>query len=141
MDSPFNGQHYGKHYTHVGITLTADGQVQVITEAEAKYRLGGPVPTASPSNNRGILDGLGVKTTAGKAVRPSPAPRPAPAPSVSGNRRILDGIKGGANPTQYTSPSQNTPTWTAPKPKREIPGWAWTVGIIAIVIFLYYASH
>lgn len=141
MDAPYNGQHYGTHYTHVGITLTADGQVQFISEAEGRYRLGGSAPAAnaSPSGNQDILRTLGVGITTRKTSRPTSAPSRAPAPPPSSNRDILNTIKrgsGGAqHGTQYTPPTQ-----TGSKGKGGIPGWAWTVGIIALLIFLYYAN-
>jgi len=40
VDAPYSGKHYSFQYTHVGITIESPQQINVITESEAKFRLG-----------------------------------------------------------------------------------------------------
>jgi hypothetical protein len=40
VDAPYSGKHFGRQYTHVGITIESPQQINVITEREAKFRLG-----------------------------------------------------------------------------------------------------
>ena len=123
IDAPYTSRRY--NYTHVGITVTADGQVQFITEADANYRLGrASAPTQQ--NNRDVLRNLGA------AMRPAtpkrlPGVQPTPAPNaVQTNRDILNAIRRapGTPPAGrgYSSPTPSTP------PKGN--GWARVVGII-----------
>jgi hypothetical protein len=123
IDAPYTSRRY--NYTHVGITVTADGQVQFITEADANYRLGrASAPTQQ--NNRDVLRNLGA------AMRPAtpkrlPGVQPTPAPNaVQTNRYILNAIRRapGTPPAGrgYSSPTPSTP------PKGN--GWARVVGII-----------
>jgi hypothetical protein len=57
IDTPYTSDRY--NYTHVGITVTADGQVQFISEADANYRLGrASAPTQQ--NNQDVLRNLGA---------------------------------------------------------------------------------
>ena len=141
IDAPYTSHRY--NYTHVGITLTADGQVQFISEAEATYRLGGAatVTAGLTSGNRDILRNVGggaPKRRGGGRAALSPTRVPTAAPPS--NRDILNTIKRGAGRThygaQYTPPAQ-----TGTKGKQGVPGWVWVVGIIALLILLRYASH
>jgi hypothetical protein len=40
VDPPYSGKHFGRPYTHVGITIETPQQINVINEGEAKFRLG-----------------------------------------------------------------------------------------------------
>ena len=133
----------GNQYTHVGITLTADGQVQFITEADAKYRLGIVGKTTS-SSNQDILQNIGVKPgTSGaqkggrSTVPPSVATR-----AHSTNRDILNAIKKtpGAPTQRYTPATHPTP----PPSKGKwlgVPRWIWVVaGIIVLYVILHNAG-
>lgn len=40
VDAPYSGKHFGRPYTHVGITIETPQQINVINEREAKFRLG-----------------------------------------------------------------------------------------------------
>jgi hypothetical protein len=139
VDPPYNGKHYGNKYTHVGITLTADGQVQFITEADAKYRLGVGGKTTS-SSNRDILQSIGTKPgtsgarkSAGSTVPPSVATG-----APSSNRDILNAIKKAPSaPTQRYTPT-TTPTPPSKGRWMGVPGWIWVVaGIIVLYIILH----
>lgn len=62
VEPPYAGKHYGKPYKNVGITVTADNQIIRITDADAKFRLGGKGPPAvkvtAQTKNAGILTNL-----------------------------------------------------------------------------------
>jgi hypothetical protein len=146
VDPPYNGKHYGKKYTHVGITLTADGQVQFITEADAKYRLGVGGKT-TPSSNQDILQRIvpkpgtsGPRKRATSTVPPSVATGP-----PSSNRDILNSIKKQSGvpsaPTQRYTPTAS-PTPSSRKGRwLGVPGWVWVVaGIIVLYIVLHNAG-
>jgi hypothetical protein len=139
VDPPYNGKHYGNEYTHVGITITADGQVQFITEADAKYRLGIGSKTTS-SSNQDILQSIGPKTgTSGARKSAGSTVPPSVATGVSSsNRDILNAIKkvpGG--PTQRYTPN-TTPMLPSTGRSVGIPGWIWVVaGIIVLYLILH----
>ena len=139
VDPSYNGRHYGNTYTHVGITLTADGQVHFITEADAQYRLGVGGKTSSPSN-QDILSGISAKpgTSNGRKSTRPPVTSGVMAGARSSNRDILNAIKKAPGaPTQ-----RYTPTTTSTPPSKgklsAIPGWIWVAGIIIVLyIFLH----
>ncbi len=91
VDPPYAGKHYNFNYTHVGITIENPQQINIISENEAKFRLGQiafsrtarpidpdtsiPMPRAAArrsGSNRKIIDGIarpnGTRPTA-SAVR------------------------------------------------------------------------
>ena len=126
IDAPYTSRRY--NYTHVGITVTADGQVQFISEADANYRLGGASRSTQPSN-QDVLRNLGAaaRPATPKAVRPLRGVQPAPAPNApQTNRDILNAIRRGPG-TPSAGQGYSSPTPSAP-PKSN--GWAWVVGII-----------
>jgi hypothetical protein len=134
VDPPYDGRSRGRTYKHVGITLTADGQVQFIIEADAQYRLGVGGKTTSPSN-QDILQGIGAKpstSSTGKSARSRVTPNVATG-AGSSNRDILNAIKKAPGaPTQRYTPT----TTSAPPSKGKwpvIPGWIWVAGIIFVL--------
>ena len=139
VDPPYSGKHYGNQYTHVGITLTADGQVQFISEADAKYRLGVAGKITS-SGNQDILQSIGSKagTPGVRKSGWSTAPPSVATGAPPSNRDILNAIKKAPSaPTQ-----RYTPTTTATPPSKGtwkgVPGWIWVVaGIIVLYVILH----
>ena len=141
VDPPYNGKFRGKTYVHVGITLTANGQVQFITEPDARYRLG-IGGKAVPISNQEILQGIGAKpnasiprNSAGSAFAPSSATG-----ARSSNRDILNAIKKAPGaPTQ-----RYTPTTTSTPPSKgklsAISGWIWVAGIIIVLYILLHVG-
>jgi hypothetical protein len=139
VDPPYHGKHYGDEYTHVGITLTADGQVQFVTEADAQYRLGVGGMRVLRSNQR-ILQGIGVTPRVS-----SPRKRTGPVVTSnvatgarSSNRDILNAIKKAPSaPSQWYTPTV-TPTPPSKGKWLGVPGWIWGLaGIIVLYIVLH----
>ena len=140
IDVPYEGKHFGKPYTHVGITLTAQNQVLQISAADAKYRLGegSARKTAAPTKNQGILIDLGVAQvkqnskgpTASKAGKISST-------SKSPNQQILVNLK--STHTQSNS-APPTPSSNRPSPSNAsgngVPGWVWVLGLILAFIVI-----
>jgi hypothetical protein len=141
VDPPYRGKHWSSTYTHVGITLTGDGQVQFISETEAQYRLGltgksGKSGKAA-TTNQAILQGIGQKPTVTSTQRTAGPQVGSGAQSTQpSNQAILNAIKQApGTPAPYHTPASMPPL----KGKAAaIPGWLWVVGII---IFLYFISH
>jgi hypothetical protein len=126
IDAPYTSHRY--NYTHVGITVAADGQVQFITEADANYRLG-RASASTQQDNQDVLRNLGAAVrpatpkgvTSSRGVQPMPPLNP---PQT--NRDILNAIRRGPS-TPAAGPGHSLPTPSMP-PKGT--GWAWVVGII-----------
>lgn len=103
MEPPYVSNRY--KYSHLSINVMANGQMTLISETEAKFRLAPSsvkVPTA-PSSNRETLDKIKGQTLPSQ-------PKQAPATSSSANKGVLDSIRraqGGSQsrPTQATSQS------------------------------------
>lgn len=145
VDPPYKGHHYGYKYTHVGITLTGDGQVQFISEAEAQYRLGRKELTAS-SNNRDVLHAITGKQNGKTPSKAASAPFPrihvpsGSKTSTSSNQNILNAIRSTPTaPTATTTAPSKTPTiHTQQKNSRSIPWWVWIIGFF---LLLWVLSH
>lgn len=96
MEPPYRSKRY--KYSHLSISITQAGQLHVITESEAKFRLsvGAPylsVSTSKATNNREILEGIRVPTSRASRSATSGSARP------TANRAILQSMKG-SQPTQ-----------------------------------------
>src|SRR5262249_12457148 len=87
MDPPYSSKRY--HYTHFAVTVQEDGQIKVLDEKQARFRLGKAAgvaappqkPTASfkpPTHNQNILIKFGK-------TKPAPQPQPPPQPRYSGH--------------------------------------------------------
>lgn len=88
-------------YSHLSINVTANGQMTVISETEAKFRLAPSAKiSAPPSSNRDALDKIRGGTS------PS-LPKQAPAASSSANKDVLDNIRRAQGGTQ-SKPPQGT---------------------------------
>jgi hypothetical protein len=113
VDAPYSGKHYSFHYTHVGITIETPQQINVITEREAKFRIGQGTVSGTPN-----LAGVG-----GRPTTPSAADHvqqtnyraaagrtdvinPRRGNGSSLNRSIIDGIMG---PSTSTPPAALSP--------------------------------
>ena len=86
MEPPYTSRRY--KYSHVSINVTANGQMTVISETEAKWRLAsasskGPTP---PGTNRDVLVSITGRPTSGPASQ-------APATASSANQDVLDRIR------------------------------------------------
>lgn len=143
IEPPYEGQHYGKPYTNVGITVVSNNQIIQLSEKDARFRLsGGASPTGSPAkkNNEDILQGLSGKTDSGrtsssKHVLGSPrSTRTAPVISGSRNEQILAGLKSPASPSS-SSPTQRSSGTPEPSIFSKIPWWAWLIALYLVIAF------
>jgi serine/threonine protein kinase len=87
IDPPYYSRRFD--YTHIGITVTNQSQIQKITQAEARYRLGRETSSGT-RKNRDILQGI----RSGK-LPPTQFPKIAkrPATANTANRAILEKMK------------------------------------------------
>ncbi|MDW5501077.1 protein kinase family protein [Pseudomonas lundensis] len=116
MEPPYvNGKY---KYSHLSITVTAIGQMTVLSETDARWRLARPNDSqqtlTATSNNQEALDRIkGKKTTV--------APQPISAKTTSANQAILDKIRASAQPsaparvqTQHIVPNKSSAHYVAP---------------------------
>lgn len=120
MEPPYSNPKQG--YTHVSINLTANGQISVISEQEAKWRLAGPQPVAiAPDlSNREVLGRIKNSNEFGRPATGAATSALSRKPqAASANQAILNKIRAAqqsAQPPQRTAPSmaQTSPTPTPP---------------------------
>jgi hypothetical protein len=136
VDAPYSGKHYNFHYTHVGITIDNSHQINVISEGEAKFRLGQSFKTpvqpaahvAKPDkarNGAGSSNQSIISSLTGKSASRQTAPARATAssrqnhPRSSSNQDILRLIQRGPippAPAASSSPLLSRPTALPPLP-------------------------
>ncbi|WP_179402383.1 serine/threonine protein kinase [Burkholderia guangdongensis] len=131
MEPPFESKKY--RYSHVSINVTAVGQMTLLSEADARWRLAGPKAGAPASRdiaaNREILgkvQGSSRSKDAMQAARPSlpsssrpTPPRPASPPArVSPNQSVLNAIRASSAPPPTTRP---TPPPASPGSRSKAP--------------------
>ncbi|MBI5791661.1 MAG: serine/threonine protein kinase [Rhodocyclales bacterium] len=111
MEPPYVSRRY--KYSHLSINVTANGQMTVISETEAKFRL-------TPSSTKGATAPTSNKEALAKikgGTSPS-LPTQAPATSSSANKSVLDNIRRAQVGTQ-SSPTQTTSqgSWQPQRPR------------------------
>ena len=105
MEPPYTNAKFG--YKHLSISISANGQMTLISEAEAQRRLAGPgvrsrAPIASNQDALARIKQQATQTRIAPSPRPStPTPRPA-APPLSPNEAILAKIRATAPPAPTT---------------------------------------
>ncbi|MCS6471793.1 serine/threonine protein kinase [Burkholderia thailandensis] len=131
MEPPFENKRL--RYTHLSINVTAVGQMTLLSEADARWRLAGPPANAPASRdiaaNRAILgrvqDGSrpngampAARPSPPQPSRPTPPPRPASPPPtrVSPNQSVLNAIRASSTPRPPTRPAQQ-PAQPSSRPK------------------------
>ncbi len=101
MNPPYTKRGY--KYSHLSINVTANGQMTVISEAEAKFRLMPSVKASiTLSSNRDVLDEIKGQTSPSQ-IKQAP---------VTSNKGVLDDIRRAqsgsqSGPTQVRAPSQS----------------------------------
>lgn len=135
VDPPYSNTVRSTSYTHLSITISAPGQIQQLTEKDARFRMQGPGTSttgATPSRNAGILQGMGGTTT-----RPSPTPPPGPTAKkpTSSNQQLLDQMR--AQSPSRPQQAASRPTSAPPPPPRNgsppksQPGWGtWVFAVV-----------
>ena len=157
VEPPYEGKHYGRPYTNVGVTVDSDNQIVHLSAKDAQFRLkkgSSPTATSRPragtvertrTGNSKILEDIRagsiphqpstVRFPFGNA--PQPPQTPAQAAS-SRNQQILQNMGQQQVPQRYqtSTQSQNTPRYSQNRSQSGIPGWVWFVGII-VLIFIF----
>lgn len=116
MEPPYTNRKF--KYSHLSISVAAKGQMNVLAEAEAKFRLASASKAVTPlSANKDALDKIKGRPSSSPAIR-------APAPASSSNQSVLDNIRkaqGTTPPRTAHSPShgvQQPPYSGASYPQR-----------------------
>lgn len=117
MEPPYVSKKY--KYSHLSITVATVGQMTVLSEADASWRLsapkGGRQVSVSVGSNQETLDRIKGKQTSAASHAPS-------APSSTTNQALLNKIRASSQPSAPTRPAQaqpqptirRTPGYTAP---------------------------
>ncbi|EON3357541.1 hypothetical protein AB9H26_08905 [Yersinia enterocolitica] len=94
MEPPFANDKY--KYSHLAITVTTIGQMTVLSETAARWRLAGPNDSqqtlTSTRSNQGALERI-------KGKNVTSAPQPMSAKATSANQEILDKIRASTQQT------------------------------------------
>ncbi len=136
IDPPYTSKRY--HYTHLSITIQDDGQINQISEAEARFRMGAAVAAEAKSNRKVIEDFIKKPELREPAIKSpmSKTPTNNASQPVSKNKAIVDQYAGssgqvssGGNQAHSYSPQSQESVF------QKIPGWVWVVaGIIAFYL-------
>jgi len=98
IEPPYVSRRYG--YSHLSINMTQASQLRFISSTEANYRLrksGNGQVRDQRGGNQAILEGLRGTTHRPPRIPPGAAPVPPPV-RASGNRAILDAMRGASAP-------------------------------------------
>lgn len=135
----------GRSYTSAYVTVSQRGQIQIIEEAEARFRLrGGSGSSQAPPRNAQVLGDMGLKPGGARNTSPSPSstrtqttpPHPVP-PSTpkSANNQVLDRMRGQtapqSPPSHGTLPHRPQTKPPAPTGGLGVAGWI-VVGLMVL---------
>ncbi|SDW85376.1 protein kinase family protein [Lysobacter enzymogenes] len=142
----------GRSYTSASVTVSQRGQIQIIEEAEAKFRLrGGSGSSKAPPRNAHVLGEMGVKPVSARNTSPSSSspripptsthPVPPPTPK-SANNQVLDRMRG--QTTHQSPPSHGTmphrPQTQPPAQSGGLGVFGWVIlGIVVLVLLRSFA--
>ncbi|MGR4865075.1 hypothetical protein [Caulobacter sp. LARHSG274] len=141
VEPPYEGRHYDKSYTSVGITVVSDNQIILLPEKEAKFRLaqpaiGGQSREGRAGSNQDILRSI-------RNPRGAPAPSRAPAPTAfaakpsTKNEAILASLRQSAPASIATgSPLGSTGSQAPQRTQKGIPWWIWALGVLIVLAWL-----
>lgn len=121
MEPPYSNPKY--NYSHLSIGVTTAGQITLIAESDAKWRLAGPTtnaPSYATSSNQDALDRIkGRAATAATTSPTQPAAGATVSSSSAANRAAIDRIRASTRP----APSQAQPPAgrTTNSPPRPLP--------------------
>ncbi|MGP2467994.1 serine/threonine protein kinase [Yersinia sp. 2540 StPb PI] len=116
MEPPFANAKY--KYSHLAITVTTIGQMTVLSETDARWRLAGPNDSqqtlTSTRGNQEALERIKGKNT-------TSIPQPMSAKATSANQAILDKIRASTQPstpaivqTQHVVPNKSSAHYVVP---------------------------
>ncbi|MEG3789333.1 protein kinase family protein [Lysobacter sp. CCNWLW3] len=148
VDPVYNGMARSGSYSSVSVTVSQRGQIQIIEEAEAKFRLRGgsdPSRTAGPRNTQ-VLGNMGIRPETPRSAPSSvparsasvPPTRPAPPPAPkSANSQVLDRMRGQTSSPHTPSPHgvlPHRPQTKPPAPEGGLGVFGWiVVGLMVLV--------
>lgn len=144
VDEPYQGNSRGRRYTHVSITITQRGQIQSLTESEARFRLGTGSQNVTAPQNTDILRNMGGATRTAPKAAPQ-APSAQPVVPKSGNQSVVEQMRKQTQPlppaTAPISAKLSQPTHTAPRkpsaPKQHrigIGGWLLVIFVVVAAL-------
>ena len=113
MEPPYSNPKF--NYSHLSISITAAGQITLITESDAKWRLAGPTvnaPSFSTSSNQDALDRIKGRQVTTAPVHPVATPIVATASAA--NRAAIDKIRAATRPTSTPQPQPASRTKDTP---------------------------
>lgn len=119
MEPPYSNPKF--KYSHLSIGITASGQMAIIAESDAKWRLAGPTvnaPSFATSSNQDALDRIkGRPAPVNTPIRPSVTTTVSSASAA--NRAAMDKIRASTRPasTPTISPTSGIPN----NPSRQTP--------------------
>jgi len=135
VDEPYHGNSRGRRYTHVSITITQRGQIQTLTESEARFRLGsGAQPAAAPRNSE-VLRNMGG-TAAPAAKSPPHVP---PSPPKSGNQRVIEQMKRQTQPASGPGSKSASPPHVALTTQKQATSKQHGIGIGGWILIIFVA--
>lgn len=142
LEPPFSKRTKTYSYTHISISVTQRGQIQIINESEAMFRLGKAVQKNVEHRNAHVVRNMG-----GTTRHSTPAPtsanqgnRQQPASLKTGNQSVLESMrKQTARPPApvRSQPYIPTPIPTRPTKKRIGP-IRWILLILGILFLLHF---
>lgn len=152
VDPPFaNTTKKGVSYTHIALTLTQRGQMQVLTSEEAMFRLkGGPPPQRPPATrgaNASVVENMTGRNNRPQTHRPAPAPAP---PPTSANQAVLDRMRSSRPPPPAPpaharqhppSPAPASAGYRPPPPKSGSNAWLWGIALVVGFCILKGCAH
>ncbi|MFC2974681.1 protein kinase family protein [Azotobacter bryophylli] len=142
-------------YTHISINVTQRGQIQLLTEEEAQYRLGKKTLSGGQTNKREETTLRNAEILRNMESKPQPhrqpplVAKPVAASSLgttpkSGNQQVLEQMRQRAQ-TPVTRTTQTPVTHTAkrpsttppmPQPTKNRSSGAWILILISIVVLI-----
>lgn len=118
MEPPYSNPKF--NYSHLSIGITTSGQMTLIAESDAKWRLAGPTanaPTFATTSNQDALDRIKGRPATTAPIHPSTTATVSSASAA--NRAAIDKIRVSTRPT---SPPTPQPTSRTPNiPPRQSP--------------------
>lgn len=136
MEPPYQSKRF--KYSHLSISITQNNQLHIISETDARYRLGSSTSAAkrvSTSSNRDVLEGIKGRTTQSK-----PTPQ-VPGHPLSKNQSVLATMKQQQSPPsrapQKISRTSPPPANKTPKSGGENNWWLWGLAILFVLWLLF----
>lgn len=119
MEPPYSNPKF--NYSHLSIGITISGQMTVIAESDAKWRLAGPTanaPTFATTSNQDALDRIKGRPSTTVPIHSSPT---TVSSASAANRAAIDKIRASTRPTAPPPPPPQPTSRTPNIPPRQSP--------------------